>query len=274
MSFEFSPGSWFAHLGARALAFGATVRQNFGLLGAVYQSLLAPGHSAARVCRSVLLRQIFYTSYQALGLISLVAFLIGATLILQTELLASLLPRELAGRVLAAVLVREVAPLVTAILVTGRSGTAIATELGVMRVNAEILSLSSLGIDPARFLVAPRILATLISLPLLTIYFSAIALTSGLFMAFFLDSYSVGDWQTGLFTGLQLSDLPFFLLKTLGLGALVGWLCCAYGLTVQTSPTEVPQKASLAVVRTLLACIAYNAAITALYYSFAGGSLL
>jgi phospholipid/cholesterol/gamma-HCH transport system permease protein len=212
------------------------------------------------------MRQIFYTSFQALGLTSVIGLFIGATMIVQTELLGGASARETAGRILVALVLRELAPLVTAIIVAGRSGTAIATELGVMRVNSEVLALASLGIDPPRFLVWPRMLATMVSVPVLTVYFSAMTLIGGLLGAFLMDSHGVGDWQTGVALGLTPLDLPLFLVKSVGQGTLVGWLSAYYGLDVGVSPTEVPQKASRAVVQTLLSCIVFNAAVTVLFY--------
>lgn len=274
MSPSTTPSSWIERLGERGLEL---LRVSCGLLETLlsaWRSSFLPGQGAKRVCRTIATRQIFYTSFQALGLISVVALFIGATMIVQTELLGGALHRETAGRVLIAIVLRELAPLVTAILVAGRSGTAIATELGVMRVNSEVLALASLGIDPPRFLVWPRIIATMVSVPILTVYFSAIAVFGGFFSAWIMDSQGVSDWSSGVTMGLTSLDLPLFLTKTIGLGGLVGWICCYYGLEVGVSPTEVPQKASRAVVQTLLACIIFNAVITVLFYWLVGGRLV
>jgi len=70
---------------------------------------------------------------------------------------------------------RELAPLLTAIVVAGRSGTAMATELGNMKVNSEVLALSSLGIDPPRYIVLPRLVASIVSVLVLMIYFSVVS---------------------------------------------------------------------------------------------------
>ena len=260
-------------LGARTLDYIEVARGLFATLWSALRSTSTPGKGAAEVISDLTVRQIFYTSFQALPMISAVAMFIGATLTAQTELLGGALQRETAGRVLVAVVLRELAPLVTAIIVAGRSGTAIATELGIMRVNSEVLALASVGIDPPRYLVWPRLVATTVGVPVLTIYFSAIAVISGNVTALIIDSHGLAEWQTGAMLALSPADLPLIVIKTVGLGLLVGWLCCYYGLDVGTSPTEVPQKASRAVVQTLLACIAYNALITVVFYWFMGGQL-
>jgi phospholipid/cholesterol/gamma-HCH transport system permease protein len=264
--------SFFENVGRSALGFVEVSRRLGNTWTSAFRSAAAPGIGADNVCRGIAMRQIFYTSFQALGLISMVAAFIGATLIVQTELLGAV-ERETAGRFLVAIVLRELAPLVTAILVAGRSGTAIATELGVMRVNYEVLALAALGIDPPRFLVWPRIVATLISVPILTVYFSALAVIGGFSAAFIMDPSGAGDWLAGISMGLTPMDVPLFLTKSLGLGGIVGWLSCYYGLDVGVSPTEVPIKASRAVVQTLLACIAFNMVTTVAFYWLIGTRL-
>ncbi len=260
-------------LGARALHYGEVARGLFTTLWSALGTVGTPGKGAREVVSDLTIRQIFYTSFQALPMISAVATFVGATLTAQTELLGGALQRETAGRVLVAVILRELAPLVTAIIVAGRSGTAIATELGIMRINSEILGLASVGIDPPRYLIWPRLVATTVGVPILTIYFSAVAVISGNITAFLIDSHGLAEWQTGAMLALSPADLPLVGLKTVGLGLLVGWLCCYYGLDVGSSPTEVPQKASRAVVQSLLACIAYNAIVTVGFYWLMGGRL-
>lgn len=260
-------------LGARTLhIFDVAAGLSATLISAL-RGGFGPGTGAARVTRSLAVRQIFYTSFQALPMIGVVAVFVGVTLTAQTELLGGALQREMAGKVLVAAVLRELAPLVTAIIVAGRSGTAIATELGVMRVQGEILGLASLGIDPPRYLVWPRLLATTAGVPILTIYFSAMAVFGGNVTAMLMDSHGLSEWQQGAMHALSPADLPLIMVKTIGLGALVGWLCSYYGLDVGASPTEVPQKASKAVVQTLLACIVYNAMITITFYWLVGGRL-
>jgi len=260
---------------------GASALQAYRVAGALVLTLVsawksssAPGLGAREVCRAVTVRQIFYTSFQALSMISLVALFVGATLTAQSEILGGPLQRETTGRILVTVIVRELAPLITAIIVAGRSGTAIVTEIGVMRVNSEILALASLGVDPPRLIVWPRIVSTTVSVPLLTVYFSTMAVLGGFLSLFVIDSHAVAEWRSGAVMGLSLLDLPLVLVKTLGLGALVGWLCSYYGFEVGSSPTEVPQKASRAVVQSLIACIIYNAVITLAFYGLLVGGRL
>lgn len=122
-------------------------------LGDALAATRAPGAAARGVVTRVILPQILFTGFQAVGVVSAVALFLGATIIVQIQLLAPGLGGELLGQILVTVVLREVAPLGTAFIVAGRSGTAISTELGGMKVGQEGLALASLGIDPPRYLV-------------------------------------------------------------------------------------------------------------------------
>lgn len=232
-------------------------------------SLWTPGRAARETVRRVIVTQIMYTGVQALSLVSIIAFMIGSIIIIQTNLMGSQ-DGELLGKVLVAVVLRELAPLITAIVIAGRSGTAMATELGNMKVNSEVLALSSLGIDPPRFIVLPRLIASIVSVLVLMIYFSVVAILGAFLLAQITAAASWGSLYSGVSRGVMPFDLALFLTKGIGLGAIVGWLCCHYGLQVKSSPTEVPQQASRAVVMSLLAGVVYSTFVTALFYWFVG----
>jgi phospholipid/cholesterol/gamma-HCH transport system permease protein len=244
-----------------------------GTLGGALLAPFTPGRAARRVVRRVLLLQVFYTGFQALGLVSTIGLLLGATIVIQTELMVPSTDSALIGKVMVAVVLRELAPLTTAIVVAGRSGTAIATELGNMKVSSEILALSSLGIDPPRFVVMPRLVAAALSVVVLMVYFGGVALLGTIGVGMVLANLSFAALESGISGALTPYDLPLFLGKGMGLGMIVGWLCCHYGLEVKSSPTEVPQMASRGVVMSLLGCVAFNTFATAVFYWTVGVSL-
>ena len=262
--------SFLERLGALGLR-GA--RQALGLVQTLLGALaapFAPGKAAGAVCSRIAIRQVFFTGFEALPLVSAIAAFVGATFVLQVQLLSGALNTEMVGKIFVAVMLRELAPLVTAIIVAGRSGTAIATELGNMKVNDEILGLSSMGIDPMRFIVMPRILACIVSVLVLTVYFGALAIASGYLVGMLLGGVGVENMRAGFSNALLPWDLPLFVSKGLSLGVLVGWLCCHFGLLAEASPTEVPRRASYAVVMTLFACVGVNALITLTFYWIVG----
>ena len=260
-------------LGRRVLAFVRRSQGLLGTLGAAALSLRTPGIAARRVVRRVLLAQILFTGFQAVTLVGAIGALLGATIVIQTELMVPAADSALIGKVLVAVVLRELAPLLTALVVAGRSGTAIATELGNMQVNREILALTALGIDPARFIVLPRLVSAAVSVVVLMVYFAAIALLSTAGVGLAVSSAGTDSLLAGMRAALTPYDFALFFGKGAGLGLLVGWLSCHYGLGVRSSPTEVPQMASRAVVMSLLGAVAFNTLTTAVFYWTVGPPL-
>jgi phospholipid/cholesterol/gamma-HCH transport system permease protein len=248
-------------------------KQTFGLAQTLLGALAAPfepGEAARTVSSRLAIRQVFFTGFEALPLVSVIAIFVGATIIIQMQLMAAQLPGEVIGRIIVTVVLRELAPLTTAIIIAGRSGTAIATEIGNMKANSEILALSSLGIDPLRFIVWPRLVGAVVSVLVLTVYFGMMAITSAYVMGVMMGASSFPALQAGFAESLLPEDLVLYLVKCGGLGLFVGWLSCHYGLEVGVSPTEVPQKASKAVIMTLLTCVIFNTMVTAAFYMVVG----
>jgi phospholipid/cholesterol/gamma-HCH transport system permease protein len=118
--------------------------------------------------------------------------------------------------------------------------------------------------------VLPRLIGAAVSVLVLMVYFSAVAVAGGYAVSSIIAGPSFATLQQGFAHSLVWADLGLFLVKGVGLGILTGWLCCHYGLQVKSSPTEVPQKASTAVVMTLLLCVAFNTAVTAGFYYLVG----
>ena len=119
---------WLGAVGRRAIQRVLAADQLLHTFSDAFASFWTPGIAARLTVRRVIITQIMYTGVQALSLVSIIAFLLGASIIIQSSLMGSA-DGEILGKVLVAVVLRELAPLITAIVVAGRSGTAMATEL-------------------------------------------------------------------------------------------------------------------------------------------------
>lgn len=227
----------------------------------------SPGRAAAHVVHEVSLKQVFFTGVQGLPAVTTTALVLGATIILQTRVVAPGVTGELLGKVLTAVVLRELAPLVTAIIVASRSGTAIATELGNMRAGLEVQGLASLGIDPSHYVVQPRLIATIISVLVLTVYFNVLAVAGSSITAAVIGGPDPAAIRYGVSVTLGWGDLLLYFVKGGGNGVIVGWLCCHFGLQVSSSTTEVPVMSGRAVIRSILGCVLYSFAVTLGYYA-------
>ena len=169
---------------------------------------------------------------------------------------------SLTGKILVWVVFRELAPLLTAIIVIARSGTAIATELGAMKINGEIESIEMLGIPADSYLVMPRIIGVTSSMVILTFYFV---------LSVFIGSFIVSSvvWHIpydhlfqGILASLGMKEILMLFLKSVFFGLFVSTICCRYGLGVGRSTTEIPQAATRAVMSSLFAVFALDGLIT------------
>ncbi len=156
------------------------------------------------------------------------------------------------GGLLAIGMAREIAPLLTATLLTGKVATAYAAQLGTMKVTEQIDAITMLKTDPVEYLVVPRVIAMVIMAPVQCLLFFSIALWSGQISSTALyqippDVFwnSVRDW-------LVLSDLPFMLIKAVVFGLQIAVIACGWGLTTRGGPKEVGTSTTGAVVMTLV----------------------
>lgn len=215
--------------------------------------------------RNTLFKQLFFTGPESIVPVSVIAFLVGLIMVTQVGNLAGR-NELLTLHMLIWTIMRELAPVLTAIVIVGRSSSAIASELATMQVNGEVRSLQRMGISPAAYLVVPRILSVTISSLVLTVYFQFVAIGTGMVVtAWSIDISLVGE--VNHFFGM-LSYLEIFaaLLKSLCFGVLVSIVSCYYGLSVKYSITEIPVSASQAVLRSLLAVFACDGLITVLFF--------
>ncbi len=205
-----------------------------------------------------LVGQLFFTGVEAVPLVMLLAMVIGSATILQA---LAVMPKigagDSFGPVMVMVVVREVGPLFTAFLVAGRTGSALATFLGNMRVQSEIDALRTMGIDPIRFLVYPAFIATVISLFCLMILFNFTALFGGFCVVKFLNLFTPDA------LGLPLSFLQYLdrvvasmgpidgvlaIGKPVCFGVLISLIACHQGLSVTSDLRQVPKATTRSVV--------------------------
>jgi len=215
----------------------------------------------------VLLRQIIFTGYEALGLVFLSSIIIGALVIIQgSTLFNNFENTKLIYSILVTVTVREVGSLVTALIIISRSGSAIATELGNMVVNNEVEAIVSIGISPISYLIVPRVLAVVLSIIPLSIYFNLMAFISAGFVSNFFYGISVSDFASQLFNELQIRDLMVNLIKSFLFGFIISIITCYQGIRVVKASTEVPQRTSKAVVQSFSGVIVIDIILTIIFY--------
>lgn len=157
--------------------------------------------------------------------------------------------------------VREMGPVMTAIIVAGRSGAGFAAELGTMQVSEEVDALRTLGLDPVRWLVVPRLSALLISLPLLTLIGMAVGLGGGMVAALpFLPDISLESYLSLTAQSLTINHVVFGLLKPVAFAIAIAVLACGQGLAARGGAAAVGARTTTAVVLAIFAVIVIDCA--------------
>lgn len=185
----------------------------------------------------------------SLSIILLTGFFTGGVLAVQTfPTLAFWGQQGQTGRLVAVALVRELGPVLTALMVTGRVGSAIAAELGSMTVSQQIDAMRALGTDPIRKLVAPRIIALLVALPLLTVLADIVGIGGGAFAATTLYGLSVNEFLTSVREGITTDDIIGGVIKPTCFALIIGSVACYKGLNTDGGTVGVGRATTRAVV--------------------------
>ena len=253
---------------------GRTVTGNLEYTGRVllmvYLSMRATLRDQAQGFRtifSVISAQIYFTGWQAIPLISILALASGGVVILQSSSQLNMFGgAQMIGNLLVVIIVRELGPLITALLVIARSGTAVASEVGNMRANREIEALECLGINPLSYIVFPRIIGGVISVVCLSFYFVLIALIGGFMLTKMINDMPMSFYLDSLARALAFEDLWLFLLKNIFSGMIIFVVSCYQGLSVKRSHTEVPVVTTQAVVNSIIYVVVFNLSVTSLFY--------
>jgi phospholipid/cholesterol/gamma-HCH transport system permease protein len=238
-------------------------------IGRVVRSPFCLSPGARRLAARTVVNQVRFTATDALPLIGFIAFLVGGTVILQAYAQAVRLGvGDMPVRLLVTIIVRELGPLITALVVLGRSGTAIAAEMASSTVHGETEALEAFGVDPVHAFVLPRVVGLSISAMLLTIYFDTLAFASGIAAARALAAVPLALSLESLRLVLSATDVVVTFAKAAVFGAGIALICSRTGLTVRRSqPTEVPQAVTAAVVMSMLFIFGVSAVVTFAVYA-------
>jgi phospholipid/cholesterol/gamma-HCH transport system permease protein len=156
------------------------------------------------------------------------------------------------GDLLSTLIIRELGPLFTAIIVVGRSGTAIVTELATGQVLGEMTALEAAGVDPMQVIVIPRVFACAIGVTVLTVYFDTAALVGGLAATWWLAHLPPADFLASLRLAIGEGDMGRVVAKAITAGAGIGTICCWSGLRAGNTPAGIPQSVTRGTVRSLI----------------------
>ena len=208
---------------------------------------------------SEIIRQMDLIGVGSLPIVLLTGFFTGGVLILQTfPTLQYYSIQSEAGRSVATSLIRELGPVLSALMVSGRIGSAISAELGSMVVSQQIDAMRALGTDPNRKLVAPRLLALIFMLPLLTVAADIFGITGGGIVASMLYNQDFNVYMTSVRDGITTQDLIGGIIKPLFFGLIIGSIACHKGLSTTGGTVGVGRSTTNSVVLSSIWVIVFD----------------
>jgi len=249
--------SWLASLGTEVLAAWQGAWDMLGFIGETVLACLRLVSGQARFRRSDLILFVQESGVQALGIVTLISFLIGLIL----AFMGAVQLRQFGTQIFVAYLVglgmtREMGCVMTGIIMAGRTGAAFAAQLGTMQVNEEVDALQTMGIPPMEFLVLPRMLALMLMMPLLCVYADLMGMLAGLLIGTGLLDLSVVEYVNETRKAVHLVDCGLGLFKSVVFGALVALAGCLRGMQCGRSASAVGAAATSAVVTGIVWIIA------------------
>jgi phospholipid/cholesterol/gamma-HCH transport system permease protein len=202
----------------------------------------------------------------ALPIVILVSFLVGLIMAFQAAIPMKMFAAEIyVANLIALSMVRELGPLMTAIVLTGRSGSAFAAELGTMTVNEEIDALNTMGLDPIRFLVVPRVIAAVAMTPLLTVFANLVGIIGGAVVLLSL-GYPLITYVTQVAGSITYVDFLGGLFKSFVFGILIAGIGCLRGLQTTTGASAVGESTTRAVVSGIVMIVITDGVFSVAFY--------
>jgi phospholipid/cholesterol/gamma-HCH transport system permease protein len=252
-------GNWVRHV-------TSDLREQVEFCGGVMSNLPAALLDRKRM-RWAEVRRIFeLAGANAVPIISLISVLVGLIIAFEAiQPLAQFGAQIYVANMIGLLMVRELGPLLAAIILAGRSGSAFAAEIGTMKVNEELNALETLGLDPIRFLVVQRITAGILLTPLLTFYATFMGVVGGVLVTLGL-GFPLTLISHQLTSSVQLSDVVLGAAKGVVFGAIVSAVGCLRGLQTQQGPSSVGISTTRAVVTSILLIVIADATFSIIFF--------
>jgi phospholipid/cholesterol/gamma-HCH transport system permease protein len=255
------------HLGRAGLDMWRDMKRLLEFIG----ELAATMFYAARHPRLVRWRDAWLVAEQAgvnaLPVIALIGLLLGLILAFESAMSLRRFGADIfVANLIGLAMLREMGPLMTAIILTGRSGSAFAAEIGTMKVREEIDALTTMGLEPVRFLVLPRVLAAVVVTPVLTVFAIGFGLFGGGVVMRSL-GYPFVAYVNQMLTAVTVADLRNGLIKSLAYGIVVAAIGCLRGLQTTTGASAVGQSTTNAVVSGIVLIAIVDGIFALVYYA-------
>jgi phospholipid/cholesterol/gamma-HCH transport system permease protein len=239
--------------------------------GAVAPLIYSPLKRGRSFQRAV--HQAIVVGVTAIPIITLITFFVGVIIALQGAYgLRRLGAMQLVAGLVAISITRELGPLVAAIVVIGRSGSAFAAEIGAMRVTEELDALKTMALDPVAFLVTPKLVAMMLMMPCLAMWSDFMGVSGGALFGVSGAGFTVGSYFVATREALVLRDITSGLVKSLVFGIVITAVGCYEGFTTGAGAEEVGRSTTSAVVISILLVVLIDLTFTYLFYTARSGA--
>ena len=196
------------------------------------------------------------TGFDALPIVGMISLLLGMILAFMSSVQLKQFGANIyVASLVAVAMVRELGPVMTAIIVAGRSGSAFAAEIGTMKVSEEVDALFTMGFDPTRFLVMPKLIAAVVMVPLLTMFADMFSIAGGMLVGVFMLDLTPSAYLNETVRFLSLRDIVWSFVKSASFAMLISWISCLRGFQVRGGADSVGQATTSAVVSSLFLII-------------------
>jgi len=263
---------WVASVGAaseRGVAYVGGLAEIFGK--ALRLLVLSPLKRGRMLQRAIY--EAMEVGVRAIPIISLITFFVGVIIALQGAYeLQRLGAMQIVASLVAISITRELGPLVTAIVVIGRSGSAFAAQIGTMRVTEELDALEAMALDPVAFLVVPKFLAMTVMMPCLAIWADLMGVLGGSLFGVIGGGFTFGGYLIATRDALLMRDVTSGFIKSLVFGIVITAVGCQEGFSTGAGAEEVGRSTTSAVVISILMVILIDLVFTALFYIAKGGA--
>jgi phospholipid/cholesterol/gamma-HCH transport system permease protein len=244
----------------------ADLREQVGFLGEIVSNVPLTVMNRKRMRWPEVWHIFELAGANAVPIISLISFLVGLIIAFETsQPLAQFGAQIYVANMIGLIMVRELGPLLAAVLLAGRSGSAFAAEIGTMKVNEELNALETLGLDPIRFLVIQRITAGVLLAPLLAFYATFMGIVGGVLVTLGL-GFPLSLVLRQLSSSIHLSDIALGTAKGIVFGVIVSAVGCLRGLQTHQGPSAVGVSTTRAVVTSILLIVIADAVFSILFY--------
>lgn len=251
------------YIGRKTLKSVNHILDLFAFTYRIFELIFQKPKEGRVLVRRVILEQIYFTAVQTLPLLIPIALIVGSMLIIQFSRVSS---QYDIGTTMVLLIVRELGPVITALLVILRSATAIAIEISYMRIFHEIDTIEMAGIDPIRIICLPRLIGITTAIICLFIVFDLVSIIGGYGVVWVFTYINLGDFLGQIGKAITPTDIVVGIVKAVCFGIIITVTCLYHGFSVKKNITGLPVATSKAAIECFFYCLVINVVISIVFY--------